>query len=150
MFQIHIHQTLSIIQFWCKTSIPWNTDFQMLSSLECKQIHVHSISGLVCTMFYHTCSYLCKLHVDLSDRDWRDSRKSLGIDNFCSVSVGLGLDNPKFSSLKESQSRQLTNSGSQIISVSTTLNFWVSKSLGLTTFNFIFRKHCSFYGWRIF
>ena len=52
-------------------------------------------------------------------RDYRDSRKRLSIDNFCLVSVGLRLDNPKFSSLKESQSRQLTNSGSQIVSVST-------------------------------
>ena len=60
---------------------------------------------------------------DSLPRDWRDSRKSLGIDNFCSVLVGLGLDNPKFSSLKESQSRQLKNSGSQKVSVSTNFNF---------------------------
>ena len=32
----------------------------------------------------------------------------------------LGLDNPKFSSLKDSRSWQLKNSGSQIVSVSTT------------------------------
>ena len=47
----------------------------------------------------------------------------LSINNICSVSVGLSLDNPKFSSLKESQSRQLTNLGSQKVSVSTTFNF---------------------------
>ena len=45
----------------------------------------------------------------------------------------LGLNNPKFSSLKESQSRQLTNSVSQKVSVS-------------TTFNFDFYKKLSFYG----
>ena len=27
-------------------------------------------------------------------RDKRDSQKSLGLDNFCLVSLGLGLDNP--------------------------------------------------------
>ena len=40
-------------------------------------------------------------------RDQRDSRKSLGLDNFCLVSLGLGLDNPQ-------------NAKSRGVSVSTT------------------------------
>ena len=72
--------------------------------------------------------YFCFFH----SRDQRDSRWSLGLDNFCSVSAGLGLDNhrnsqsrwvsvsttTKFPSLDESWSRQPQN-------------FPVSMSLGL-------------------
>ena len=46
-----------------------------------------------------------KFHIHC--RDQRDSRKSLGLDNFCLVSPGLGLDNPQ-------------NAKSRGVSVSTT------------------------------
>ena len=75
-----------------------------------------AIPSSILLLLFLTCSSL-----SVTLRDWRDSRKSLGINNFCSVS--LGLDNHKFSSLKKSQSQQLTNSGSQKVSVSTNFNF---------------------------
>ena len=92
-------------------------------------------------------------------RDQRDSRWSLSLDNFCSVSAGLGLDNHRnsqsrwvsvsttteFPSLYESRSRHHRISQSRWVSVSTTTkfpsldespsrqpqNFPVSMSLGL-------------------
>ena len=51
-FNRPIDSLLNSIPFWCKkTSIPWNTDFQMLSYLQCNHSPCATLLSVICVSY---------------------------------------------------------------------------------------------------